>query len=278
MLTAHQALLSELDKAIAGLGQRKSTDSAIHQIRKELKRARAALRLMRNSIGALEYRRDNAVIRDVARPLTPLRDAKVLLDTLHRWDSDQGPKKNGAFTRDLRRVLLDRRRIAEGQLRSAELQRAVHQLREIRSRVAAFSDERLKQTPPGKGLKRAYRSGRKAFARVKERRTDERLHEWRKQAKYFANQLEIMVPFGPKRFAKSLKRAARLADQLGDDHDLALLIEQIYRYAKGANAPSQNGAVQELISRLSHRRKELQRRALRTGQRLYSDKPARYRP
>jgi CHAD domain-containing protein len=278
MRSARQALLAQLDKAIEGLSRRGRADQAIHDTRKELKRARAALRLLRKCIGVAEYRRENALIRDAARPLTPARDAKVLLDTLRRWDPRKGSKNPGIFMHSFYGILRKQRHTAQLRLRRAPLIRSAGVLRAIRRRIAAFPEKRLQQANPTTGLERVYKSGYKAFAHVRKRRTDDGLHEWRKQAKYFEHQLYILVPFDRKRFTKSQKKAHRLADQLGDDHDLALLTQQILRHAARAKAGSEDDSAQTLISCLARQRKALQRNAFQLGRRLYSSKPRRYRP
>jgi CHAD domain-containing protein len=264
---AREALLAQLDKAVSGLARRRHTDRMIHDVRKELKRARATLRLLRECIGVEEYRRDNALVRDAARPLTAVRDAKVLMDAMHRWIPARGE-----FARQLRRVLERQRRAALRELRPAVLSAAIRDLRMIRRRAEGYAEPSL----DAEGLKRAYKSGRKAFIETRRRRSDETLHEWRKQTKYFATQLEIVLPLGPKRFEKTHKRARRLGEQLGDDHDLAILTEQIYRHAKGEYAPSQDERVQSLIDSLARERRKLQKKAFALGKRLYSSGAHRY--
>ena len=76
----------QVGAALEALGDRGlSSDETIHDTRKRLKRVRAGLRLLREVIGKGPYRRENALIRDAFRPLTELRDAKVLLDA---FDAD----------------------------------------------------------------------------------------------------------------------------------------------------------------------------------------------
>jgi CHAD domain-containing protein len=123
---------------------------------------------------------------------------------------------------------------------------------------------------PIQGLKRAFKVGRKSFRRAQDECTDDGLHEWRKQAKYFAGQLEILEPFGPKSFAKSRKRANRLADVLGEDHDLAVLAARILRFSEGLEGAAGAAGASELVSRLLRRRRQLQRRAFRLGSRLFA--------
>src|SRR4051794_28254839 len=60
------------------------SDEAVHDARKRLKEVRAALRLLREALGSRTYRQENACFRDAARPLSEVRDAKVLVSTLDK--------------------------------------------------------------------------------------------------------------------------------------------------------------------------------------------------
>lgn len=55
-------------------------EKAIHEVRKRCKRVRAVARLLRPNAKAL-YRQENAAFRDMARGLSPFRDADVRLET-----------------------------------------------------------------------------------------------------------------------------------------------------------------------------------------------------
>jgi CHAD domain-containing protein len=270
MRFVRQALVRQLDNAIAGLEQPSRAAHAVHEVRKELKRARAMLRLLRACIGVTAYRRENTLIRDAARPLTPVRDAKVLVESLRGMFSGESAAGDNAFVRQLHRGLGQERRVVQSQLRPQDLNAVAEVLREIRSRVQGITVAQLDRASLAAGLERAYKCGRKAFARVRQRATDERLHEWRKQAKYFSNQLEIVLPRDSKRFAKGSERCLRLVEHLGEDHDLALLNARLFCYAEAPNAAGQDQAVGELVDRLARRRKALQKKALRLGRRLYS--------
>jgi CHAD domain-containing protein len=77
-------LREQIAKALEALGGTTLSDEAVHSARKELKKARATLQLLRDALGDVVYKRENAALRDAARPLSEVRDAKVLLDTLVR--------------------------------------------------------------------------------------------------------------------------------------------------------------------------------------------------
>ena len=74
------ALHRELERSIAHVlelsrGQRPLSGKTVHEIRRVLKRVRAALRLVRDAIGKDEYARQNALLRNAGRALRAARDA-----------------------------------------------------------------------------------------------------------------------------------------------------------------------------------------------------------
>jgi len=60
------------------------SDSSIHSSRKKLKKARATLRLIRDELPDGTFRSEHLALRDSARPLNAIRDAKLLIDALDR--------------------------------------------------------------------------------------------------------------------------------------------------------------------------------------------------
>ena len=59
-----------IKSALQTLVPKKSDDDSIHEARKELKKARATLRLLRDALGKKAYKRENTALRDAARPLS----------------------------------------------------------------------------------------------------------------------------------------------------------------------------------------------------------------
>ena|ERR1700730_10683395 len=100
---ARRILRRQLEKALESLAVRRLTDERVHDARKRIKKARAATRLLRDALGKGAYTRENAALRDVARPLSQVRDSRVLLDTLEFlarvWpdvplSTDPGPRRS----------------------------------------------------------------------------------------------------------------------------------------------------------------------------------------
>ena len=227
MRTVRRFLLRELDGAIANLETGDLTDRDVHAIRKEFKRVRAALRLLRTCMGSAAYRRENALIRDAARPLNPMRDAAILPLTLRRLQARADGRSGAAFARHLNGVLRQERRAARRQVEPGELNAAVGRLRAFKRRIEGLPAARLDRADPCIGFVHTYKLGRNALASAALQATDERLHEWRKQATYLTNQLECVAPKNSIKFAVRLARFRRLASRLGEDHDLAVLNRKI---------------------------------------------------
>src|SRR6266478_7412305 len=73
----------ELAIAIAA-GEKEAKDTPVHETRKHLKKARAALRLVRKEIGRGLFRQQDHCLRDVARLISEIRDAEVRLQTVRQ--------------------------------------------------------------------------------------------------------------------------------------------------------------------------------------------------
>lgn len=245
----HDAAVALLDHAIETL-RRGTDEEAVHTVRKSCKRVRAALRLLREGLGEREYRGDNRKVRDSARPLTSVRDAVVLRQTLGRLS-----KHAQSLQRDLE---ADYHR-AWQVLERHGARTTVAKLRAIRERLINLSRVDSEAASVIAGAKRVYKAGRKALWEARSR-DDQALHEWRKQANYLLNQLELMQTVFNARFKKLHHRAGRIAAALGDDHDLSVLIGKLR---------PREASERSLRKRIRKRRRKLQARAFRQGKRLY---------
>jgi CHAD domain-containing protein len=263
----------QVKSALKKLSRKATSDRAVHSARKELKKARATLRLIRDALGRSTYKKENAALRDAARPLSEVRDGRVLVDALNslveysRVPAAALPLTN--FKRALSRRHTElRHKILEepGPLRAAR-----KALRDVRSRSEKWHVGRHGWSVLGAGLKRTYVSGRRAFTQVMATPTDEHLHEWRKQTKYFWYQLQVFAPLGPGPVAEMTEQARQLADCLGDDHDLAVLHARAAQARELFPSAASQRALLQLIVRC---RAGLQGKAIQLGQRLYAERPA----
>lgn len=271
LLAVRRMLVAQLDEVASILRKPKLSDDAIHRVRKQLKRARAGLRLLRPSLGDAGYRRHNQTLRDIARPLTPIRDAKVLLATANELWIDVRASAEQNVIAKLHQALQQERAASRKCFTRKDVATALARLRSLKQHIQAIPDHGLSEADVTIGLGHAYKKARKAFAAARRRAADERLHEWRKQVKYFLNQLELLQPLKPKRFGKLIKQAGIVAALLGDDHDLAILHRKLIQ-------PSVvNLAAATLIEKLQRKRTGLQRRSQHLGRKLFKEPPSAVR-
>jgi CHAD domain-containing protein len=266
-------LVAQLDKSVAALQGRGARDPVIHDVRTELKRARASLRLMRKCIGARAYHRENLVIRDAARQLGAARDATVLLKRFSglKRANDSGGKKT--FGLRVSRILQKERRESRQRLDGSAM--AVTALQDARRRLASIPAPQLERAAVSVG--RVYKSGRRAFALVQQKATDARLHECRKQAKYLFNQIDIVSRMSGGHFTRLRKQSYRLAEWLGQDHDLAVLQQKIEQISSAEGLAADSREVRVWADRVRRQRAALQRKARKLGKRLYSQRPKQVR-
>jgi CHAD domain-containing protein len=252
-------LLAQLDEVVRAMQEPELSDDAVHDIRKSLKRARASLRLLRDSRTDASYRRDNALLRDAARPLTPLRDAKILVELVDELSEESELRRRKKYQR-LRRDLQRRRRRMRPEL-SADLKHSVSNVMQVMdSRAEPQSPALSARLDPLAGFERSYKRARKAFARARKTPRDTELHELRKRVKDVLYQVEMVRPaLEPGRAKRVRKQADAIASYLGDDHDLAVLAHEI--------GP---GTLER------KRRAKLQRRADRMAKRLLGKKPSQF--
>jgi hypothetical protein len=255
------------ERALASL---RPTDIQVHRARKEIKRSRAALRLLRAALPEATYRREDAALRAAARTLNAARDARVLVRTLdalcRRSLSLAKDPAVAGLARRLRRAqskaqrqLGDRRLVLAGA--RAGLQQL--QLRGRRWRVGRHGWSRL-----GPGLQRIYRAGRRAGRAARRDPDTLLLHQWRKKVQYLWHALQMLRPLLSRARSKSGARARRLADCLGHEHDLALLQSTLTAYGQSTGV-----VTHRLQTAIERRRRVLRAKAMALGRRLYALKP-----
>lgn len=264
-----------IEAALRTLDPEKTNDRTVHEARKELKKARATLRLLRDALGKKNYKRENAALRDAARPLSEVRDGRVLLDALSSLVKYYGAPASRLPLTGFRRSLSRRRAQSRKKILGSPepLRHARKTLREVSSRSGRWPVGRHGWSVLGPGLKRTYTRGRDAFRRARVRPTNENLHEWRKQTKYFWHQLQLFEPLGSGRVGELSDLAHKVADFLGDDHDLAVLRERAEEARDTFSKAATHTALLTLIERCRH---GLQQRALQLGLRLYEEPPMRF--
>ena len=257
--------LGRLDHALAELREGADRAVAVHEARKDLKKTRAIVRLLRARLGTDLYRRESAAFRDTGRSLSGARDAQVRLDTLDKLVDGGGVDSDGVA--ELRRRLEVARDAAAGG--EVPDRRAAAELEQAQVRVREWSVGGDGWDAVEAGLRRSYRRGRARMADAARAPTTDNLHEWRKRVKDLWYHLRILSPAWPPVVEALAEEAHVLSEQLGDDHDLAVLAAAA---RENFDAFADPGDLDALLASVERRRAELQREAFSLGRRLYVDK------
>jgi CHAD domain-containing protein len=270
-----RVVCNRIDRALSTLkntDHHPAGDEAVHDARKRFKQIRGTLRLVRDELGEKTFARENRVYRDAGRPLSMVRDAKVLVDSLDKLlDHFHGRIKAGKFAW-LRRALVNRRKTVRKQTlgRDHAVDRIVKALRSAQARVDDWPLRRRGWKAIENGLRDAYAKGRRAMKRAMKTPSDDALHEWRKRTKDLRYQLELVAGVSRKALAPLAERAKRLTDLLGDDHDLCVLGLIVHEQKRAKRSQLD---VELLDALIAERRAALQKEGHRVGEKLYDRRP-----
>jgi CHAD domain-containing protein len=246
--------------------------ASIHAARKEIKKLRALLRLVKNDIGGRSFQRRMEPLREAAGCLAPARDAHV---------------QAAAFEH----LLQPRRRAA----RPAPLDNIAKALKkECQAQVLRFRQEDraqavrgiLKKQPSnfkklefqhhgwgviGSGLEKSYRAARDARDQAEAEPTADNFHEWRKRVKDLWYNIQLLHPIWPEQMCAAAAELEKLGELLGDDHDLHLLAQSAVK--KSVNVDLETEAHQ-LLKIIDARKRDLQTEALQSGHHFFQEKPS----
>jgi CHAD domain-containing protein len=245
--------------------------TGIHEVRKEIKKLRALLRLVRPGLGRKVYGRETQTLRQAANLLAGVRDAHVTLKAFSDLNAHFRAQLHGQSFTEAKRILERRCRAAAAQYEQQAAARSV--AKALRDTRRGLRKVRLRANGWGSicpGVNWSYRRGRSGEACAVEATSAENLHAWRKRVKDLWYQTLLLRQVRPRQMCALAKELKELSDLLGDDHDLGLL--------KTVLAESHvDGREGEALGKLiAQRQEELRAAALVRGARFYAEKPAEF--
>lgn len=275
----------QLDLAMQALSAAPAdAGTAVHETRKAIKRLRTIDRLRACTLPSKRRRRRRKALRSAAQALSGARDAEVALATLEATivqGEERLASRPGVMR--LRASLLAERIAAEDELKTARgggVEAALMTLSSLKEEEGVQGGSQ----PSGSGwtvtgLMKIYATGRKAMWRAlrSEEATD--MHEWRKRVKDLRYAAEALTTVGKQdaateRMRRLAKRADKLGEALGEEHDLALLAARV-KAQRALFAKDRKGR-KALLRALKRRRRRLRKQTSKLGRKLYDDKPKRF--
>jgi CYTH domain-containing protein/CHAD domain-containing protein len=214
--------IERLDAVIDG-EQGIDVETTIHEVRKRCKESRGLARLVRGALGD-EFRPFDQLVRGAANQLSATRDAHAVLATFDRL-IDAHPTDVDELFRSVRDRQAEMSREATAAIEDGDDRILV--ARDLLVTARDCSDEwtvRNGFARLGDGLEATYGLGRRWHRTLERRATNERIHEWRKAVKYLWYQTRLLTDAAPSVMEPLVDRLDALAEALGDDHDLAVLV------------------------------------------------------
>ena len=268
-----RAIVARLEKAADRLREPLDGDAlaeAIHGSRKDLKKARAALRLVREELGEKAFKRENRELRDAARLLSASRDAEVKLATLDRLvEGDAGDVPPGPAALWREALVADRDRIVDADANGTEA--AVAAIEAVIARAPEWTLHHSGWKLLAPGLDTAYTDGREAFEALPAAPSFEAVHELRKRGKDLWYQLRLLRDAWTPVLEPTAEEIHEFTDLLGDHHDLAVLGEDLEGREEIGSA--HKNVLRELID---VEQRGLLDEAIGLGERIYAEKPTAF--
>ncbi|HTJ58404.1 MAG TPA: CHAD domain-containing protein [Devosiaceae bacterium] len=252
---------AEIDAAVASIRDPQKDDAeTVHDVRLQLKRLRALLRLPAEHFP--DYSLENIAFRDLGQRLAHIRDADVLQQTAESLAAEADIGDLATLRAEIAATVTapdqDVRALLQGEITAGLL--------EAKRRVQGWRFDRKGFALLADGLQNVYQRMRAGEALALRHPSAANFHEWRKQAKYHANQLALLKPAAPDVLKNYRTIGDKLASTLGGHHDLDVL-----REAAKAISPAQSAPLLEAISA---RNAKLEVKAFRLGDELTAERPA----
>jgi CHAD domain-containing protein len=271
---ARRIAIAEGEEALERLRAIRSHEAdeaeAIHGARKDLKRLRTLLRLLRPGLPRALYAHASGRFRDAGRALSASRDAEVKLRTLDALAAGRDDLAAGALEA-WRKILARDREAASSPAAEAAVAEAADLIGAGLAEIEAWEEREDGWALLDAGVLRAYQRGREAMAAAQREGGEERLHEWRKRAKDLWYALRLLGEAWPPVLDPAAEEAHALSDLLGDHHDLAVLRADLRQRRLGEE---ETRALEAAIDR---RQARLAAAALELGRRLYAEPPKAFR-
>jgi len=239
----------------------------VHEVRKHLKKLRAAMRLAVGEVGKDCHACEDRCVRKIGRLVSDLRDSQVRLQTFVEL-RDQTAKKpeQQLFPRTEELLLLERESFSAAF--AGWQTQAIPQLERVKARLMDWPLEGLTWKQICDAVAKIYKRGQRGLAKTIADPVPENFHEWRKRVKDIWYQLRILQPLNRVVLEEMAHDAEVLGELLGREHDLDFLLA---RLEKESGDEALTGELSQLQKLIGKRCKRLRRDALELGRRFYAE-------
>jgi CHAD domain-containing protein len=234
----------------------------VHEVRKHLKKLRAALRLTKGEVGKSRWASEDRCLREIGRLVSDLRDAHVRLQTLIQVRDDAKQQ----FPRI--EELLSMERESFSAAFSGWQRQAIPKLERAAERMSKWPLAEITWKQICGVVAKSYRRGQNRLAKALKKRDPESFHVWRMSVKELWYQLRILRPLNRLVLEQIASNAKTLGELLGRAHDFTFLLARLDRERGDQALYEELVQLQKLIRK---RGKRSHRDALELGRRFYAE-------
>lgn len=249
-------------------GEKETEGTPVHEVRKHLKKARAALRLVRGEIGRGLFRQQDHCLRDAGRLVSEVRDAEVRLQTVRELQNITRHHGRAAY-RSVELALMMELESFIGAFADWQGQ-ALPMLERARAATDHWALDHFNAARLRCAVQATYKSARSALAHARSHPSVDNYHEVRKEAKALWLQLRILRPVNQVVLRSVTDELKAVIDLLGRAHDLTFLGERI-SVDQGSGGWRREG--DKLLAVIEVSQQDLQRGAADLAERFFSERP-----
>jgi CHAD domain-containing protein len=239
----------------------------VHEVRKHLKKLRAAMRLASTEVGKDRHAREDRCVRKIGRLVSDLRDAHVRLQTLTqlRDETTNGPE-DGPFPHIEQLLSLERDSFSAAF--TGWQKQAIPLLEHAGTRLSKWPLDSLTWKQACGAVCKIYKRGGRSLAKTIHDPDAEKFHAWRKRVKDIWYQSRILEPLNRVVLCEIAHDAEVLGELLGREHDLAFLWARLEKETTDESLRDELTPLEKLIRKQG---KRLRGNALELGRRFYAE-------
>jgi CHAD domain-containing protein len=239
----------------------------VHEVRKHLKKLRAAMRLAAGEVGKNQHAREDRCVREIGRLVSDLRDAQVRLQTLIQL-RDETAKASGENPFARIEELLSLERESFSAAFDGWQKQAIPKLERVRERLSKWPLDGITWKQICGAVEKIYKRGQRGLEKTIKKPVPENFHAWRKRVKDLWYQLRILQPLNRVVLEEMAHDVEVLSELMGREHDLDFLLA---RLEKESGDEALRGELAQLRRLIRKRGKRLRRNALELGRRFYAE-------
>lgn len=226
--------LDQIEMAEEKLRGQGDAAGAVHDARRCLKRLRALLRLPRPGLDEAVYQREAKRLSATGRLLAGARDGHVMLHTLRLLQSRYGPLPDDANERLT--GIITASDVADPEKLQDARRRALARLGAAAKFFRGPDLQAIEMAHVLDGMERVYKKARRGRHDCDRKPSDEAFHTWRKAVQAHWRHMQLLSRAWPDVLMARAVEAKELSQLLGEDHDLAVLLDFARRQALSAPA------------------------------------------